>query len=88
MAKLDFYKAYMLREATSVFAVWFCIVLLYGVLCLASNPMPGLGILSFIEFFKKPYCSVLKYYYAYRNALSYGDIFLNDTKSDEYHCEK
>ena len=25
--KLDFYKAYMLREATSVFAVWFCIVL-------------------------------------------------------------
>lgn len=52
--KLDFYKAYMLREATSVFAVWFCIVLLYGVLCLASNPMPGLGILSFIEFLRNP----------------------------------
>ena len=42
--KLDFYKAYMLREATSVFAVWFCIVLLYGVLC----------ILSFIEFLRNP----------------------------------
>ena len=52
--KLDFYKAYMLREATSIFAVWFCIVLLYGVLCLASNPMPGLGILSFIEFLRNP----------------------------------
>jgi len=52
--KLDFYKAYMLREATSIFAVWFCIVLLYGVLCLASNPMPGLGILSFIEFLRSP----------------------------------
>ena len=38
--KLDFYKAYMVREATSIFAVWFCIVLLYGVLCLASNPVP------------------------------------------------
>ena len=52
--KLDFYKAYMLREATSIFAVWFCIVLLYGVLCLVSNPMPGLGILSFIEFLRNP----------------------------------
>ncbi|MBS6027502.1 MAG: fumarate reductase subunit FrdC [Haemophilus pittmaniae] len=52
--KLDFYKAYMLREATSIFAVWFCIVLLYGVLCLASNPMPGMGIFDFIGFLKNP----------------------------------
>ncbi|OFQ19807.1 MULTISPECIES: fumarate reductase subunit FrdC [Haemophilus] len=52
--KLDFYKAYMVREATSIFAVWFCIVLLYGVLCLASNPEPGLGIVDFIGFLRNP----------------------------------
>ena len=52
--KLDFYKAYMVREATSIFTVWFCIVLLYGVLCLASNPVPGLGIVGFIAFLRNP----------------------------------
>lgn len=52
--KLDFYKAYMLREATSIFAVWFCIVLLYGVLCLASNPMPTMGLAEFIAFLRNP----------------------------------
>ena len=52
--KLDFYKAYMVREATSIFAVWFCIVLLYGVLCLTSNPVPGLGIVDFIGFLRNP----------------------------------
>ena len=52
--KLDFYKAYMVREATSIFAVWFCIVLLYGVLCLASNPVPCLGIVDFIGFLRNP----------------------------------
>ena len=52
--KLDFYKAYMVREATSIFAVWFCIVLLYGVLCLASNPVPGLGIVDVIGFLRNP----------------------------------
>ena len=41
-------------EATSIFAVWFCIVLLYGVLCLASNPVPGLGIVDFIGFLRNP----------------------------------
>ena len=44
----------MVREATSIFAVWFCIVLLYGVLCLASNPVPGLGIIDFIGFLRNP----------------------------------
>ena len=52
--KLDFYKAYMVREATSIFAVWFCIVLLYGVLCLASNPVRGPGIIDFIGFLRNP----------------------------------
>ena len=52
--KLDFYKAYMVREATSIFAVWFCIVLLYCVLFLASNPVPGLGIVDFIGFLRNP----------------------------------
>ena len=56
--KLDFYKLYMLREATSLFAVWFCIVLLYGVLCLAGQPQ-GLGILDFIAFLRNPVVVVL-----------------------------
>ena len=46
--------------------------------------MPGLAYWALLSFLRNPYCGVLKYYYAYRNALSYGDIF-NDTKSDEYH---
>ena len=50
--KLDFYKAYMVREAT-------CIVLLYGVLCLASNPVPGLGIIDFISFLRNPIVVIL-----------------------------
>ena len=57
--KLDFYKAYMVREATSIFAVWFCIVLLYGVLCLASNPVPRLGIIDFISFLRNPIVVIL-----------------------------
>ena len=57
--KLDFYKAYMVREATSIFAVWFCIVLLYGVLCLASNPVPDLGIIDFISFLRNPIVVIL-----------------------------
>lgn len=57
--KLDFYKAYMVREATSIFAVWFCIVLLYGVLCLASNPVPGLGIIDLISFLRNPIVVIL-----------------------------
>ena len=57
--KLDFYKAYMVREATSIFAVWFCIVLLYGVLCLARNPVPGLGIIAFIGFLRNPIVVIL-----------------------------
>ena len=52
--KVGFYKFYMVREATSIFAVWFCIVLLYGVLCLASNPVQGLGIVDFIGFLRNP----------------------------------
>lgn len=55
--KLDFYKAYMLREATSIFAVWFCIVLLYGVLCLSSYGPHG--IMSFIEFLRNPVVVIL-----------------------------
>ena len=52
--KLDFYKAYMLREATSIFAVWFCIVLLYGCLLYTSPSLPGLGIIDFIGFLRNP----------------------------------
>ncbi|WP_150538210.1 fumarate reductase subunit FrdC [Actinobacillus vicugnae] len=35
--KLGFYKMYMVREATCLATVWFCLVLLYGVISLGSN---------------------------------------------------
>lgn len=35
--KLGFYRFYMLREGTSVLAVWFSIVLLYGVFALKGG---------------------------------------------------
>ncbi|WP_439239770.1 MULTISPECIES: fumarate reductase subunit FrdC [unclassified Lonepinella] len=35
--KWDFYKFYMLREATAFAAVWFCLVLLYGIITLGSE---------------------------------------------------
>lgn len=47
--KLDFYKAYMLREATSIPTVWFCIVLLFGVISLNTS-----GFLGFISFLRNP----------------------------------
>ena len=81
--KLDFYKAYMVREATSIFAVWFCIVLLYGVLCLASNPVPGLGIVDFIGFLRNP---IVKYHHINCDLISHSNLFRDDTKSDEHHC--
>lgn len=33
----DFYKFYMVREATALPTVWFCIVLLYGTVCLGKD---------------------------------------------------
>ena len=49
--RTNFYKLYMLREATSIFAVWFCIVLLYGVLSVANGEA---GVAQFIAFLGNP----------------------------------
>ena len=48
----DFYKFYMVREATALPTVWFSLVLLYGVICL-GKPM-GFG--KFHSVFTKPAC--------------------------------
>ncbi|TDQ59673.1 fumarate reductase subunit C [Mesocricetibacter intestinalis] len=52
----DFYKFYMLREATALPTVWFCIVLLYGITCLGKdNGFVG----SFIPFLQNPIVVIL-----------------------------
>lgn len=38
-----FYKMYMLREATSIPMLWFAIVLLYGVICIAEASIVAKG---------------------------------------------
>ncbi|AWX14753.1 fumarate reductase subunit C [Mergibacter septicus] len=55
--KLDFYKAYMLREATAIPTVWFCIVLLFGVINLNTNGLEG--IVTFISFLRNPIVIIL-----------------------------
>ena len=57
--KVDFYKFYMVREATSIFAVWFCLVLLYGIICLAGNPEKGAGLADFVAFLRNPVVVIL-----------------------------
>ena len=47
----DFYKFYMLREATAVPTVWFSLVLLYGVICLGKSD--GF-VMNFIPFLQNP----------------------------------
>ncbi len=54
--KLDFYKLYIAREATAIPALWFCLVLLYGVISLGKG-LEGLG--SFIHFLQNPIVVVL-----------------------------
>ena len=52
----DFYKFYMLREATAVPTVWFSLVLLYGVICLGKAD--GF-VMSFIPFLQNPLVVIL-----------------------------
>ncbi|AUG99266.1 fumarate reductase subunit FrdC [Pectobacteriaceae bacterium CE70] len=49
--KLGFYRFYMLREGTAVPAVWFSIVLLYGVFSLKAGPE---GWAHFVGFLQHP----------------------------------
>lgn len=48
--KLGFYKAYMVREATAIPTVWFCLVLLYGLISLGN----GTFATDFLTFLKNP----------------------------------
>ncbi|MDY6215475.1 fumarate reductase subunit FrdC [Actinobacillus porcinus] len=51
----DFYKFYMLREATALPTVWFCLVLLKGVFTLGSNTFET----GFVEFLQNPVVVIL-----------------------------
>lgn len=51
---LDFYKMYMVRETTCLANVWFCMVLLYGVISLGKGDLN-----DFIHFLQNPLVVVL-----------------------------
>lgn len=64
--KLDFYKFYVLRESTSVPTVWFCLVLLYGVISLGK----GTFATDFVGFLQNPVVVIL-------NIITLGAVLLN-----------
>lgn len=47
--KLGFYRFYMLREGTAVPAVWFSIVLMFGVFALKNGPEGWANFVSFLQ---------------------------------------
>ncbi len=73
--KLDFYKLYIAREATAIPTLWFCLVLLYGVISLGS--LDSFGKFHFI--LEKPDCDYFKYHHTRCNVIKYGDLLCNDT---------
>ncbi|MCK3658618.1 fumarate reductase subunit C [Pasteurellaceae bacterium Pebbles2] len=54
--KSPFYRFYMLREATALPTVWFCLVLLYAVCCLGSE---NGFVENFIPFVQNPIVVIL-----------------------------
>ncbi|MGX2973996.1 fumarate reductase subunit FrdC [Ursidibacter arcticus] len=64
--KLDFYKFYVLRESTSVPTVWFCLVLLYGLVSLGK----GTFATDFVGFLQNPVVVIL-------NIITLGAVLLN-----------
>ncbi|MGY4675613.1 fumarate reductase subunit FrdC [Ursidibacter arcticus] len=64
--KLDFYKFYVLRESTSVPTVWFCLVLLYGLVSLGKGTFGT----DFISFLQNPVVVIL-------NIITFGAVLLN-----------
>lgn len=46
---LPFYRFYMLREGTAVPAVWFSIVLIYGLFALKNGPESWAGFVGFLQ---------------------------------------
>ncbi|BDH47466.1 fumarate reductase subunit C [Salmonella enterica subsp. enterica serovar Choleraesuis] len=47
--KLGFYRFYMLREGTAVPAVWFSLVLLYGLFSLKDGAESWMGFVGFLQ---------------------------------------
>lgn len=47
--KLPFYRFYMLREGTAIPAVWFSIVLIYGIFALKHGPESWAGFVGFLQ---------------------------------------
>lgn len=47
--KNGFYRFYMLREGTSLGAIWFSLLLLYGLYCLGSGPTAWAGFTSLLS---------------------------------------
>lgn len=66
--KLDFYKLYILREATAIPTLWFCLVLIYGVICLGGGVETVKQ--SFIPFLQNPIVVIL-------NLITLAAMFLN-----------
>lgn len=64
--KLDFYKFYVLRESTAVPTIWFCLVLLYGLISLNN----GTFATEFVAFLKNPVVFIL-------NIITLGAVLLN-----------
>ncbi|KAE9542067.1 fumarate reductase subunit FrdC [Ursidibacter maritimus] len=64
--KLDFYKFYVLRESTSVPTVWFCLVLLYGLVSLGKGTFET----DFVGFLQNPVVVIL-------NIITLGAVLLN-----------
>lgn len=53
--KLDFYKMYMVREATCLPTVWFCLVLFYGAVTLSKGTFSS----DFVGFLQNPLVVIL-----------------------------
>lgn len=64
--KLDFYKFYVLRESTAVPTLWFCLELLYGLVCLGNNTFDT----AFVAFLQNPIVVIL-------NIITLGAVLLN-----------
>lgn len=64
--KLDFYKFYVLRESTAVPTIWFCLVLLYGLISLNN----GTFATEFVAFLKNPVVFIL-------NIITLAAVLLN-----------
>ena len=55
--KLDIYKLYIVREATSIPTLWFCLVLFYGLTCLSGGVADVKE--NFIPFLQNPLVVIL-----------------------------